>query len=118
MAAKLQARHATGHDQTDRQGQENIARHPADFKFDKQIFTEDIDYKFDTLVQRFREMAFVAQGVWIRFVDERNDREMTFYFEGGLTSFVRYLNRNRENLHSVVHVEKDIDAIGIEAAIQ
>jgi DNA gyrase subunit B len=88
------------------------------FKFDKQIFTEDIDYKFDTLVQRFREMAFVTRGVHIRFVDERNDREMTFYFEGGLTSFVRYLNRNRENLHSVVHVDKDIEAIGIEAAIQ
>jgi DNA gyrase subunit B len=88
------------------------------FKFDKQIFTEDIDYRFDTLVQRFREMAFVTRGVMIRFVDERNDREMTFYFEGGLTSFVRYLNRNRENLHPVVHVEKDIEAIGIEAAIQ
>ena len=88
------------------------------FKFDKQIFTEDIDYKFDTLVQRFREMAFVTRGVRICFMDERNDREMTFYFEGGLTSFVRYLNRNRENLHQVVHVEKDIEAIGIEAAIQ
>ena len=88
------------------------------FKFDKQIFTEDIDYKFDTLVQRFREMAVVTRGVRIRFVDERNDREMTFYFEGGLTSFVRYHNRNRENLHPVVHVEKDIEAIGIEAAIQ
>jgi len=88
------------------------------FKFDKQIFTEDIDYRFDTLVQRFREMAFVTRGVTIRFVDERADRQMTFYFEGGLTSFVRYLNRNRANLHSVVHVEKDIEAIGIEAAIQ
>ncbi|HEX5837446.1 MAG TPA: DNA topoisomerase (ATP-hydrolyzing) subunit B [Anaerolineales bacterium] len=88
------------------------------FKFDKQIFTEDIDYRFDTLVQRFREMAFVTRGVMIRFLDERNDREMNFYFEGGLTSFVRYLNRNRENIHSVVHVDKDIDAIGIEAAIQ
>jgi len=88
------------------------------FKFDKQIFTEDIDYRFDTLVQRFREMAFVTRGVTIRFMDERADRQMTFYFEGGLTSFVRYLNRNRENLHPVVHVEKDIDAIGIEAAIQ
>ena len=88
------------------------------FKFDKLIFTEDIDYRFDTLVQRFREMAFVARGVRICFVDERNEREMTFYFEGGLTSFVRYLNRNRENLHAVVHVEKDIEAIGIEAAIQ
>jgi DNA gyrase subunit B len=88
------------------------------FKFDKQIFTEDIDYKFDTLVQRFREMAFVTRGVRICFEDERADREMTFHFEGGLTSFVRYLNRNRENLHAVVHVDKDIEAIGIEAAIQ
>jgi len=89
------------------------------FKFDPQIFKEDnIDYRFDTLLQRFREMAFVTRGVTLKFVDERNDREMTFYFEGGITSFVRYLNRNRENLHSVVHVEKDIDGIGIEAAIQ
>ncbi|MBK9925691.1 MAG: DNA topoisomerase (ATP-hydrolyzing) subunit B [Anaerolineales bacterium] len=88
------------------------------FRFDKQIFTEDIDYRFDTLVQRFREMSFVTRGVTIRFVDERAERQMTFYFEGGLTSFVRYLNRNRENLHPVVHVEKDMEAIGIEAAIQ
>ncbi len=88
------------------------------FKFDKQIFTEEIDYRFDTLVQRFREMAFVTRGVTIRFVDERNDREMTFYFEGGITSFVRYLNRNRENLHAVVYVEKEMDGVGVEAAIQ
>lgn len=88
------------------------------FKFDKEIFTEDIDYRFDTLVQRLREMAFVTRGVTIRFVDERNDRAMTFYFEGGITSFVRYLNRNRESLHSVVYVEKEIDNIGVEAAIQ
>jgi DNA gyrase subunit B len=88
------------------------------YKFDKQIFTEEMDYRFDTLVQRFREMAFVTRGVTIHFVDERNDREMKFYFEGGLTSFVRYLNRNRENLHPVVHVEKEIENIGIEAAIQ
>lgn len=88
------------------------------YKFDKQIFTEEMDYRFDTLVQRFREMAFVTRGVTIKFLDERNDREMTFYFEGGITSFVRYLNRNRENLHPVVYVEKEIENIGIEAAIQ
>ncbi len=88
------------------------------FRFDKQIFTEDIDFRFDTLVQRFREMAFVTRGVTIKFVDERAEREMTFYFEGGITSFVRYLNRNRENLHSVVYVEKEIEGVGIEASIQ
>ena len=88
------------------------------FKFDPEIFTEDVDYRFDTLVQRLREMAFVTRGVTIYFVDERADREMTFYFEGGITSFVRYLNRNRKTLHPVVHVEKEIDNISIDAAIQ
>lgn len=88
------------------------------FKYDKEIFKEEIDFRFDTLTQRFREMAFVTRGVTIFFLDERNHREMTFFFEGGLTSFVRYLDRNREALHSTVHVEKDMEGIGIEAAIQ
>jgi DNA gyrase subunit B len=89
------------------------------FKFDPQIFKEEnIDYRFDTLAQRFREMAFVTRGVTIQFADERTDRQISFYFEGGITSFVRYLNRNRENLHPVVHVEKEIDGVGIESAVQ
>ncbi len=88
------------------------------FRFDTELFKGDLDFKFDTLVQRFREMAFVTRGVTIYMLDERADREMTFHFEGGITSFVRYLNRNRELLHPVVHVEKEIDNIGIEAAIQ
>jgi DNA gyrase subunit B len=88
------------------------------FKFDPEIFKGNQDYRFDTLSQRFREMAFVTRGVTIYFLDERTDREMTFYFEGGITSFVRYLNRNRQVLHPVVHVEKEIEGITIDAAIQ
>jgi DNA gyrase subunit B len=88
------------------------------FKFDPEIFKGDLDYRFDTLSQRFREMAFVTRGVTIYFRDERIDREMTFYFEGGITSFVRYLNRNRDVLHHVVHAEKEVDGITIDAAIQ
>ena len=89
------------------------------FMFDRTIFKEEgIDFRFETLVQRFREMAFVTKGIRIQFKDERNDREMTFYFEGGLSSFVRYLNRNRENLHKTVAVEKEVDGIFIDAAIQ
>jgi DNA gyrase subunit B len=88
------------------------------FKYDPQIFKEEMDFRFDTLVQRFREMAFVTRGVTIYFLDERTNREVTFYFEGGITSFVRYLNRNRDTLHPVVYVEKDMEGIGIEAAIQ
>ncbi len=88
------------------------------FRFDPLIFTGDVDYRFDTLAQRFREMAFVTRGVTIRFLDERSDRQMTFYFEGGIASFVRYLNRNRDTLHPVVFAEKEIEGIGIEVAIQ
>ncbi len=88
------------------------------FKYDPLIFTESMDFRFDTLTQRFREMAFVTRGTTIYFLDERGNREMTFYFEGGITSFVRYLNRNREILHPVVYVEKEIEGIGIECAVQ
>jgi len=88
------------------------------FKFDSEIFKDNIDYRFDTLAQRFREMAFVTRGTTIHFRDERSNRELTFYFEGGINSFVRYLNRNRAPLHPVVSVEKELDGIGIDAAIQ
>jgi DNA gyrase subunit B len=88
------------------------------FKFDPEIFKDDIDYRFDTLSQRFREMAFVTRGTTIHFRDERSNRELTFYFEGGINSFVRYLDRNRDSLHQVVYVEKEIDGVGVEAAIQ
>ncbi len=88
------------------------------FRFDPEIFGNDIDYRFDTLVQRFREMAFVTRGVWIRFVDERIRREMNFYFEGGIRSFVRYLNRHRKPLHPVIYAEKAIEQVAVEIAIQ
>jgi len=94
------------------------------FRYDLDIFKTGEDFKFDTLLQRFREMAFVTRKVQIYLADERGGdfgaptREATFYFEGGITSFVRYLNRNRETLHPVMHVEKEIDSMGIEVAIQ
>lgn len=88
------------------------------FLRDKKIFKGDFDYRFETLVQRFREMAFVTRGVTIYLLDERSGREATFYFEGGITSFVRYLNRNREVLHPVVHVDSEVENIGIEVGLQ
>ena len=84
---------------------------------DKQIF-KDIDYKFDVLSQRFREMAFLTRGLTIAFKDERDGREMTFYFEGGITSFVRYLNKNRTALHAPFQVSKQVNDSQIEVAIQ
>ncbi|MGD8456900.1 MAG: DNA topoisomerase (ATP-hydrolyzing) subunit B [Anaerolineales bacterium] len=89
------------------------------FKFDSDIFKGKDDYRFETLVQRFREMAFVTRGVSIKLIDERDSREMTFYFEGGITSFVRYLNRNRNVLHPVVHTEKEVEGgLVVDFALQ
>jgi DNA gyrase subunit B len=88
------------------------------FMYDSGIFTGDFNYRFETLVQRFREMAFVTRGVTINLLDERAEREMTFYFEGGITSFVRYLNRNRGVLHPICYVDEEIDGTGIEVALQ
>jgi DNA gyrase subunit B len=88
------------------------------FLFDKEIFKGNFDYRFETLVQRFREMAFVTRGVTIRLLDKRSQREMSFYFEGGIESFVKYLNRNRNVLHSVVYVDNQVNGTGIEVALQ
>ena len=88
------------------------------FRYDPKIFKDDVTYKFDTLAQRFREMAFVTRAVTIKLIDKRVDKEITFYFEGGISSFVKYLNRNRDSLHDVLYVEKEVDGIGIETAIQ
>lgn len=88
------------------------------FLFDREIFTGELDYRFETLVQRFREMAFITRAINICLNDERDGREMTFYFEGGIISFVKYLNRNRDVLHSVVHVDKEVNGTGIEVALQ
>ncbi len=88
------------------------------FLYDKEIFQGEFDYRFETLVQRFREMAFVTRGVTIHLLDERDGREMNFYFEGGITSFVRYLNRNRRTYHKIFYVEKEIEGSEIEVALQ
>jgi DNA gyrase subunit B len=89
------------------------------FKFDREIFKGEVDFKFETLLQRFREMAFVTRNVKIKLMDERPpEKETTFLFEGGIVSFVRYINRNREVLHPVYYAEKEIENIGIEVAVQ
>jgi DNA gyrase subunit B len=88
------------------------------FRADPEVFGE-IDYSFETITQRLRESAYLTKGIWITLVDERTDRERSFYFEGGLVSFVRYLNRNKEPLHSQpIYVERREGTTTIECAIQ
>jgi DNA gyrase subunit B len=90
------------------------------FKADKQIF-EDINYSFDILSNRLRELAFLNKGVEISIVDERGSKPKTheFKFEGGIKSFIEYLNKNKTLIHKeVVYIESERDNIVAEVALQ
>jgi DNA gyrase subunit B len=88
------------------------------FRADPAIF-ESTEYSFDTISQYLRESAYLTKGVWITFIDRRIDRERSFYFEGGLQSFVRHLNRNKEALHTQpIYVDRREGGTLVEVAIQ
>jgi DNA gyrase subunit B len=88
------------------------------FRADPLMF-ETIEYSFDTISQYLRESAYLTKGVWITFIDKRIDRERSFYFEGGLQSFVRHLNQNKEALHSQpIYVDRREGSTLVEVAIQ
>jgi len=85
---------------------------------DKEIF-ESIDYDFDLACQRLKELAYLNKGVEIVLKDERNNQEKAFYFDGGIASFIRRLNRTRAVIHPYpIYVSTMIDSTIIEAALQ
>jgi len=88
------------------------------FLADKEIF-ESIDYDFDLACQRLRELAYLNKGVEIAFKDERANQEKAFYFDGGIASYIRRLNRNRAVIHPYpIYISTMIDSTIIEAALQ
>ncbi|MFL5684914.1 MAG: DNA gyrase subunit B, partial [Chloroflexota bacterium] len=98
--------------QGDRRGTTTI------FRADPTMFSTT-DYSFEVISQRLRESAYLTKGVWITLIDERADRERSFYFEGGLESFVRHLNRNKEALHDrPIYVERREGSTAVEVALQ
>ena len=68
------------------------------FKPDDQIF-EDLEFSYDTVSNRLRELAFLNSGVKITLIDERIDRQSEYFYKGGIVSFVEYINRNKKVLH-------------------
>jgi DNA gyrase subunit B len=80
---------------------------------------ETLDFSWEMIATRLRESAYLNKGVWIRLIDERIDREKNFYFQGGVTSFVRHLNRRRDVLNAKpIHVERIVDTTSVEVALQ
>ncbi|WP_035346629.1 DNA topoisomerase (ATP-hydrolyzing) subunit B [Halalkalibacter hemicellulosilyticus] len=91
------------------------------FKPDPEIFQETIAYEYDILASRLRELAFLNKGLTIHIEDlrEEESNRNTYFYEGGIASFVEHLNRKREVLHEEpIHIEGEKDGITVEVAVQ
>ena len=88
------------------------------FRPDPQIF-ETTEFSFDTLAQRLRELAFLNGGVLITIDDERDGKNHKFHYEGGINSFVQYLNQNKSAVNDKpIFMQGEKDGIAVEIAIQ
>lgn len=88
------------------------------FKPDSEIF-EELEFDFEVLSQRLRELAFLNKGIYIKLIDERDGKEEIFHYEGGIKSFVTYLNRNKVTIHEEpIYVEGIKDNVSVEVALQ
>jgi len=90
------------------------------FKADKEIFGDKVNYSFDTLSNRLRELAFLNKDIRITLKDERvKEKEVEFKFSGGIVSFVEFLNKNKNVLHKkVIYFAREKDKIQAEVAMQ
>ncbi len=87
------------------------------FKPDPEIF-HDAAFDHDTLEVRFRELAFLNKGLAIRLTDERSNKDEVFKYDGGIAQFVEYLNRDEEKLHKPIYLDKTVDGVRVEVAMQ
>src|SRR5690625_3261448 len=89
------------------------------FKPDPEIFTDGIMFEYDILANRLRELAFLTKQLTITIEDQRTDKEpVDYYYEGGIRSYVEYMNRTKDVLHEPFYVEGEEDDIAVEIAIQ
>ncbi len=87
------------------------------FHPDKEIF-ETIEFSFETIAVRMRELAFLNKGISITIKDERVSKEQTYHYEGGVVSFVEYLNTNKQPLHPVIYLHNIKNDVDVEIALQ
>jgi DNA gyrase subunit B len=89
------------------------------FKPDRKIFPADLKYNFDTVATRLRELAFLTPGIAISLTDEKSGKSEHFKYEGGIKSFVEYLNQNKKKIHSdIIYFQKQDGDVFVEVAMQ
>ena len=90
------------------------------FRPDPEVFTETLDFSFDTLSRWFREWAFLNKGLKIRLVDEREeDRDVTYQYEGGIRDFVEHINESKDPVHKTIfYLEREEEVGDVEVAMQ
>lgn len=90
------------------------------FKPDGEIFTETLEYEYDILATRLRELAFLNRGIKITIKDNRvENKQNEYYYEGGIKSYVEHLNRTKEVIHDEpIFIEGERDGISVEVALQ
>ena len=89
------------------------------FKPDPEIFQETTEFDYTTLVNRLRELSFLNSNVTIQLIDERRESKQTFHYEGGIRSFVAFLNEGKTVLHEVpIYMYGERDGIEVEMALQ
>lgn len=88
------------------------------FKPDKRVFVNGIGLNYDTLAERLQEIAFLNSGLKVSLKDERSDRSDEFFYEGGASQFVEFLNDGKDVLHEVVHFYAERDDTEVEVALQ
>jgi DNA gyrase subunit B len=84
---------------------------------DDGIFSET-EFHFDTLSSRLRELAFLNKGIHVTLFDERTGKKQEFHYDGGIISFVEFLNKNKNPLHKVIYFEKEKNMVKVEVAMQ
>ncbi|GIO23999.1 DNA topoisomerase (ATP-hydrolyzing) subunit B [Oceanobacillus sp. J11TS1] len=100
-------------------GETDITGTVTHFVPDAEIFTETTEYNYETLEQRLRELAFLNKGLRISIEDKRTGKEpVTYHYEGGISSYVEFINKNKEVLHEPFFAEGEDQGISVELAIQ
>lgn len=98
-------------------GRTDITGTEVTFLPDESVF-ENIKFRYDTLKNRLRELAFLNKGTEIVLIDKSNNKKEAFKYDGGIVQFVEFINEGKDNIGKVIHIRGEKDGINVEAALQ